>query len=272
MLNFRKPVNFWKISTLVLSAFLVLSLTTNALFLFRGLNNKISGELFAGSAGSVNSPLVKPVLAEEIYPLFFCPCCGQPLDKNNICCGLAEERIDYIDSLVQTKSSEDEVILAYIKKYGLNSFTEESKQREFREKLIAEAPADRPIISLSPDSYDFEAVSQKEGKVYTYFNLKNEGKSNLVIDRMETSCGCTFASIVFEGKESPLFTMPGHGYENPQWGGISILPGGQAQLKVMYDPNVHQDFRGAAIREISVFSNDPIDFEKEVKIELNQVD
>ncbi len=40
----------------------------------------------------------------------------------------------------------------------------------------------------------------------------------------------------------------------------------------MYDPNIYKDFRGAAIREIHVFSNDPIDFEKEVRVELNQVD
>lgn len=42
--------------------------------------------------------LLEVVSAEEIYPLFVCPCCGQPLDKNKICCGMAKEKIDYIDS------------------------------------------------------------------------------------------------------------------------------------------------------------------------------
>ncbi|MFQ6049607.1 MAG: DUF1573 domain-containing protein [Candidatus Paceibacterales bacterium] len=261
--------NFWKVSTLVLTVFLALSLTVNAMLFLKSRNAKISSAHLSGSAGS---SLVKPVLAEGIYPLFFCPCCGQPLDKNNICCGLAKERIDYIDFLVKTKISEEEVILAYVKKYGLNSFVDKNKQKEIREKLIAAAPADRPIISLNPNSYDFGDVSQKKGKVFTYFDLKNEGKDALVIDRLETSCGCTFGAIIFNGEESPYFTMPGHGYDNPEWDGVSIPPGEQAQLKVMYNPDVHKDFRGAAIREISVFSNDPIDFEKRVRIELNQVD
>lgn len=262
-------VNFWKTSTLILTILLGLSLITNVIFVLRGNSDEISDNTLIGSTGF---SLIEPVSAKEIYPSFFCPCCGQPLDKNNICCGLAEERVSYIDYLVETKDSEEGIILAYVEKYGLNSFVDENKQEEIRSKLIATAPADRPIISLNPNSYDFGDVSQREGKVFTYFDLKNEGKNNLVIDRLETSCGCTFAAIVFRGEESPYFTMPGHGYENPEWEGVIIPSGEQAQLKIMYNPDVHKDFRGAAIREISVFSNDPIDFEKKVKVELNQVD
>ena len=262
-------INFWKISTLVLVILFILAVIISIAFLLRNTPNENSKNSLIEQT-TLSS--VELVLAEEIYPLFFCPCCGKPLDKNNICCGQAKERIDYIDGLVDAKISEEEVILAYVKKYGLSSFVDKDKQEEIREKLVAAAPADRPVISLNPDFYDFGDVSQKEEKVFTYFNLKNEGKSDLVIDKMSTSCGCTFASIVFKEQESPLFTMPGHGYENPEWGGVSIPAGETAQLKVMYDPDVHQEFRGTAIREVSVFSNDPIDFEKKVSIELNQVD
>lgn len=254
---------------LSLDGFLVLSLISNIILILKGLTNKVSGEFWADST---NSSLVRPIKAEDIYSLFFCPCCGQPLDKNNICCGAAKERIDYIDSLVAQNLSYKETVLAYVKRYGLNSFVDKDKQKEVREELVKAAPADRPIISISPDSHDFGNVSQKAGKVYTYFELKNKGKSDLVIDRLETSCGCTFASIVFRGQESPLFTMPGHGRGSLKWDGITISPGQSAQLKVVYDPNVHRDFRGFAIREIYVYSNDPIDFEKKVKIELTQVD
>lgn len=261
--------NFWKVSTLVLAILLTLSFTVNVVLLLKSITNKTSDEIFTGE---ISSSLIKSVSAEDIYPLFFCPCCGQPLDKNKICCGLAKERIDYIDSLVETKDSEDEIILAYVKKYGLNSFVDKNKQNEVREKLIAVAPSDRPIISFNSNSYDFGDVSQKNGEVYTYFVLKNEGKTDLVIDRLETSCGCTSASVVFQNKEGPTFTMPGHGKENPgEW--QVVIPAGEiAQLKVYYDPDVHKDFRGVATREISVFSNDPIDSEKKVKIELDQVD
>jgi hypothetical protein len=262
-------INFWKISTLVLAGLLVSGLVATFVFFSKSGKLEVSSEQLLGSAGPL---LAEPVLAEEIYPLFFCPCCGNPLDKNNICCPMAKERIDYIDSLVAQNLSEKEIILAYVKKYGLNSFVDENKQKEFREKLIATAPAERPKIVITPETYDFGDVSQKGGNVFTYFELKNEGKKDLVIDRMDTSCGCTFVAIVSESQESPYFTMPGHGYENPKWDG-AIIPAGQtAQLKVMYDPNVHQDFRGFAIREIYVYSNDPIDFEKKVQVELNQVD
>ena len=185
---------------------------------------------------------------------------------------MAKERIDYIDSLVNQNLSEKEIILAYVKKYGSNSFVDENKQKEIREELVKTAPTDRPQIVITPETYDFGDVSQRRGKVYTSFELKNEGGSDLVIDRLETSCGCTFAAIVFKDKESPFFTMPGHGYENPQWEGATIPAGETAQLKIMYDPDIHLDFRGFAIREISVYSNDPIDFEKKVKVELNQVE
>ena len=76
----------------------------------------------------------------------------------------------------------------------------------------------------------------------------------------------------FEDKEGPKFAMSGHGIESPKDWKLTIPAGKNAQLKLYYDPNIHKDFRGAATREISVFSNDPIDFEKKVVIELNQVD
>lgn len=216
--------------------------------------------------------IIQPVAAAEIYPLFFCPCCGQPLDKNKICCGSAKERIDYIDFLVAQNFSEQEIILAYIKKYGLNSFVDGNKAKEIKAELSKIAPANRPIISLSPDFYDFGDVSQSKGEISVYFEIKNNGEDDLIIDRLDTSCGCTSASIVFQGIESPRFAMAGHGIENPTDWKITIPTGKTAQLKVYYNPDVHKDFRGFAIREINVYSNDPIDFEKKIVVELNQVD
>lgn len=235
----------------------------------KNLNWKIKSD---NLASTVNSVKADNNSTEDIYSLFICPCCGKPLDKKNICCPMAEERINYIDSLVQTGKSEKEIILAYAKKYGLNSFVDKNKQKEFKEELAKTAPAERPIIAISPALKDIGDVSQKGGVATTFFELKNEGKKDLVIDRLETSCGCTSASIIYQEKEGPLFAMPGHGIENPTDWQITIPAGQTAQLKVYYDPNIHKDFRGPATREIYVFSNDPLDFEKSVSIDLNQVD
>ncbi len=274
ILNFKQ--NFWKISTLVLGSILLLSLVGNALLTQKAKNksqNNTQSSLEANPARTVK--MIEEVSAKDIYPLFECPCCGKSIDECT--CGMAQERKNYVDVLIEVGEniSEDEVILAYVKKYGLNSFMDKEKQEEFREKLVKEAPADRPIISINPDSYDFEDVSQKKGTVTTIFEIKNEGKNDLIIDRLESSCGCTSASVIYRGEEGPVFSMPGHGNgtneEIGDWQ-VAIPPGETAQLKVYYDPNVHPDFRGAVTREVHVYSSDPIDFEKKATIELNQVD
>jgi len=227
-------------------------------------------------ATNQEASLLETVSAEEIYPLFVCPCCGKPLDKNKICCGMAKERIDYIDSQVsngvKTKASKDDIILAYVQKYGLTSFKDEAKQEEFKQRLSENAPQVRPQIVVEPTVYDFGQVSQAKGVVSTLLTLRNEGKVTLVINKMSTSCGCTSASIVYKGIEGPKFTMPGHGKENPTDWSVSIAPGDKANIKIYYDPNMHGDIRGPITRMVSIFSNDPVDFIKEAKIELKQVE
>jgi hypothetical protein len=214
--------------------------------------------------------VVKLVSAQELTDMFFCPCCNKVVTECG--CSMAAERKAFVDGVVQAGIDKDSAIMAYIKRYGLE-FIEESKKEEFRQKLIERAPASRPIIEISPQSFDFGEVSQKEGVAETVFEIKNNGQSDLVIDKLETSCGCTSASIIYQGREGPKFTMPGHGVseEMKDWR-VIIPPADIAYLKVYYDPAVHPDFRGDVIREIYIFSNDPVDFQKKVSVELKQVD
>lgn len=268
-MNFKNKLKLkiktYKIVALALSTLLILMITSNIVLIKKIVQKK--------NTINILKVLATPALAQEIYPLFYCPCCGQPLDKDNICCGMAGQRIDYIDYLVQQTLSEDEIILSYVKKYGANSFMDKDKQKEFLQELVKQAPADRPIISLAPVTYDFGDVSQKRGIATTFFELKNEGNEDLIIDRLETSCGCTSVSIIYQGNEGPKFGMPGHGINEKVRNWQVVIPSGKtAQVKVYYDPYTHQDFRGFAIREIYVYSNDPIDWQKKVIIELNQVD
>ncbi len=251
----------WKSFLPGLVAFLILAI-------FLGLTAK--GSLWGGKMADL--VIVKPALAQDVYPLFICPCCGKTIDVG--CCGMSKERMAFVDGLVGSGNlSEDEVVEIYVQKYGLNSFIDESRQEAFRQKLIDEAPEERPIIAISPATYDFGDVSQAKGVTETLFQVENTGKTDLVINKIETSCGCTSASIVYQGKEGPVFSMPGHGINEKvgDWQ-VAIAPNEIAQLKVYYDPNMHGDFQGAVIREIHVFSNDPIDFEAEVAIELTQVE
>lgn len=130
---------------------------------------------------------------------------------------------------------------------------------------------DAPVIEISPNSYSFGAVSQSKGTVNTMMTITNTGKKELVIDNMDSSCGCTSVAIVYNGVEGPKFSMASHGTNPRNWKQI-IPPGKTAQLKVYYDPNVHRTMRGAVTRYITISSNDPRHPEKQVTIHANQVD
>ncbi len=248
-----------------------LFLTAGA-FLIMGLIIYLGLSLDKNSANqNLTASIAEIVSAKEIYPMFVCLCCGMPLDPNNICCDMAQERITFIDGLTAGNLAKDEVVMAYVKKYGLDSFVDKNQAEEFKQKLIAQAPAERPSIAISPETTDLGDVSLVKGEISALFEITNTGKTDLIINKLDTSCGCTSAAIVYQGKEGPRFAMAGHGIESPIDWQVVIPAGEKAELKVYYDPNAHKDFRGTAIREIYVFSNDPINFETKVKIELSQV-
>lgn len=128
-----------------------------------------------------------------------------------------------------------------------------------------------PRISVNPIKYDFGEVSVRGPVVMTSITLKNEGKSDLVIDNLDTSCGCTSASITKDGKEGPVFGMSEHGF-NPVGWSETLKAGESAILNIYYNAGVHPDSRGRTTMVVWVYSNDPNTPEKMIKIDTNQVD
>lgn len=262
MSKLKKSINYWEIIFIFLVFFLIVG------FKSTGLQTKNENNF----AKNLNVFSVKTVSAGEIAPHFQCPCCGKLI--NDCSCPMAKERMSYVGELIESgeSKSKDEIILGYVKEYGLDSFINESDENEYKEKLITNAPISRPIISLSPALIDLGNISESQGVATTIFDLENKGDKDLIINGLETSCGCTSASVIFQNKEGPRFNMPGHGINNEirPWQ-VVIAPGEKAQVKVYYDPNVHQGFRGLAVRNIYIASNDPINFKQKITIELNQV-
>jgi len=84
-LKFLQSKIFWQIATLLgLVTLFISPLTTAAQML--------------GIRHQINAPFaVSVVEAKEIYPMFTCPCCGQPLNKEKPCCDSMSEMIDFID-------------------------------------------------------------------------------------------------------------------------------------------------------------------------------
>lgn len=130
---------------------------------------------------------------------------------------------------------------------------------------------DAPIIEITPKMHDFNFVSQAKGMVNTTMTINNLGTQDLIINGMDTSCGCTSAAIVSNGIEGPQFSMTMHGTNPENWEQI-IPPGESVQLRIYYDPNVHAKMRGAVARSVYIFSNDPRNKKMEVGIRANQVD
>lgn len=127
-----------------------------------------------------------------------------------------------------------------------------------------------PQTAVSAMEYNFGDVSVRDGMVSTNFTIRNDGVGDLVFNDMETSCMCTTAALINNGVLGPSFGMKMHGTNPKNWRAV-IPPGGEAILKVDYNPTVHKDMRGPFTRTITISTNDIRDRRVEVRIGGNQV-
>jgi len=123
--------------------------------------NDILGNI---AAGSVNAIITESAAAEDVYEMFLCPCCGQALDKNNICCGMADEMIKFIDSQLNAGLPKNEVVMKAVEKYGINSVAE-PKRALVKEELARRNPGLFPSDKLS--------FAQAAGQKAPDFTLQN---------------------------------------------------------------------------------------------------
>lgn len=246
-------INPWMISALGLAVILI----SIQLFGPSRADIPVSGEDTSplGTATSV-------VSAEEIYKNLICACCGKTIAECT--CGMAKERRAFVDGLVTANKSERDIYKEVFKKYGEEILVNRALAAEIKEELIAEAPEDRPIISIEPESIDLGKVSMAQGEVKTIFKVKNIGQTDLKLSGMETSCMCTTVILRKDGRESPIFGM----HDNPTDWSETLAPGEEAELTATFDPAYHgPEGTGAVTRTITVFSDDPIDFSKKVQFD-----
>ncbi len=207
----------------------------------------------------------------EYYSMFRCSCCDKSIEAE--CCGMAKQRKQYVDQLLIEGIADEEIIHQMVKKFGFDVLMDQSKEQEIRDYIKNKAPDNPPEIEIVKEYFNFGTIKQSDGIVTTTFDIKNSGDSDLIIENLDTSCMCTSASLIYENKEGPIFGMSMHG-DNPKDFKISIPPGETAILKVYYDPMAHGKQKQAEqsiVRTVTIISNDPIDFQKSVRIELIQV-
>jgi len=180
--------------------------------------------------------------------------------------------IEYIDARVAEGLYEEEIMVATAKEFGLDRLTSAGKQAEIKQALADQAPEDAAQITITEDFRDLGDVRAGSTIISTDFEIENTGRSDLVINKMDSSCGCTSAAIFYRDEEGPRFGMAGHGLVNPTDWSVSIAPGDAATLRVYYDPSTHPDLTGPVTRTVTVYSNDPVEFAKQVTVTLEQVE
>lgn len=94
-------------------------------------------------------------------------------------------------------------------------------------KLTQEQLADAPVIAFAEKSHDFGEMKQGDKKDYT-FTLMNDGKSDLIIRRVRTSCGCTAVApatkIIAAGESAPVkVTFNSRGKRGRQSKSITVI-------------------------------------------------
>lgn len=112
-----------------------------------------------------------------------------------------------------------------------------------------------PSLQIETTDLDLGTLSVNEERVEE-ITLTNTGTGPLQISKVNTSCMCTFAQLIIDGKESPEFNMTMH--MSPQelnWVG-TIPPGKSAVLRAIYRPRLMPQL-GRIDRTIYFGTNDP---------------
>lgn len=94
------------------------------------------------------------------------------------------------------------------------------------------------------------------------FQVKNTGEEPVTIGQMYTSCMCTSATLMMNGKEFGPYGMPGHGFVPKV--NKSIEPGEEAAVEVVFDPAAHGPAGIGKIQRSVIIENnagDPFEFQ-----------
>lgn len=119
----------------------------------------------------------------------------------------------------------------------------------------AQSAGGAPSLQIEATDLDLGTLKVTEERVKEV-TLTNTGTAPLQISKVNTSCMCTFAQLIIDGKESPEFNMTMHmSPKEIDWIG-TIPPGQNAVLRAIYRPKLMPQL-GRIDREIDFNTNDP---------------
>jgi len=124
----------------------------------------------------------------------------------------------------------------------------------------AQAQAADPGVPSTPGQlvairtrYNFGTVSMARGKVTTVFRITNTGTDPVIIRKLSTSCMCTTAALVKNGKSSEAFGMAGH-TPIPAID-VPLTSKDDAAIEVVFDPAAHGPAGVGPIERVVIVEN-----------------
>lgn len=109
---------------------------------------------------------------------------------------------------------------------------------------------EKPQVEIKKEQEDFGKMKVSDVKFYD-FKIKNIGNKTLQLSNIKSSCMCTFAQVIFDGKQSSEFGMHAqNGYV------VDISPGKEAVMRMTYKPSL-MPVSGFVEREVYIDTNDP---------------
>ncbi|MBI1956974.1 MAG: DUF1573 domain-containing protein [Candidatus Niyogibacteria bacterium] len=125
--------------------------------------------------------------------------------------------------------------------------------------FVRSGTSDTAAVSLTSGSalsaeetyFDFGTISMAAGNVSHAFWVKNAGSEPVVLEKMYTSCMCTSASFLKDGKVRGPYGMPGHNSFIPKIS-ETLGPDEEAVIEAVFDPAAHGP-AGVGLAERSVY-------------------
>ncbi|MDD5477686.1 MAG: DUF1573 domain-containing protein [Candidatus Omnitrophica bacterium] len=183
-------------------------------------------------------------------------------------CPDAREMKAYIDALIETGISKDEIFYRVAKKFTLNTILDEQIRQVVEKRLVKETGEKRPQIVLEDSSFNFGKVSKKQGKLTKNIKLFNRGNSDLAIENIKVSCSCVTAALTVGKDKSPYFGSQGA----PAGWQMVIGADKGGELEVILDLAHPSISNGKVIRDVFISSNDPLYPESTLRIEAELSD
>lgn len=116
--------------------------------------------------------------------------------------------------------------------------------------IYSASDKEKPIAQVENSFFDLGKIKVSDQK-QKEFTIKNIGSKPLQLYGFSTSCGCTSGKIIYNGRESPEFSMHSQSSEI-----IEVTPNTSAVLKLIYSPFKMPSY-GQVEREVYITTNDP---------------